>query len=159
LICDEGNQGQLPIDIQQVGQHEGDGQRVADADSDSLGGGGRHLLRVERHFGKEKAGGSGVVERRGHPQQVIGCFAAKVEHNARADPRQAVLADVRADATQNEHADDQERQIERHLGADGAELVQNRLHDPQHHHVGGRDQQHSERGQAEDRSVGTQVTE
>ena len=155
----EGDQRQLPVDVEQIAEHERDGQRVADAHGDRLGRGRRDLLRVERHLREQNARGGRVVERRGQPQQVVPRLAAQVEDDAGADPREAVFADVAADAAQDEHADDHRRHPARALDGDRRDVVQQRLDDAQHHHVGRRDQQHPEDREREDRAVRTHVAE
>ncbi len=155
----ERDQRELPVDVEQVRQHERDRQRVADAHRDGVGRRRRDLLRVERDLGEQEAGRGRVVVGRRQAQQVVGGLAAQVEHHARTDPREPVVARVGADAAQQEHADERERQPPGRFGADRADVVEQRLDDAQHHHVGRRDDQHADDREREHPPVGADVTE
>ena len=155
----EGNQRQLPVDVEEIRQHERDRQRVPDQHRHRLGGRRRDLLRVVGDLRQQDPGGRCVVERRRQAEQAIARLAAHVEHDPRADPREPVLAHVRADAAEHEHPDDKEGEQASAVDVHLAHVVDHRAHELQHHHVGRCDEQHAEDGECEHRAVGARIAE
>jgi hypothetical protein len=116
-------------------------------------------VRIERDLRLHDARGMRVVVAGREAQQLFDQLATEVEHDAVAGPRHAVVGHERADAAQHEHADDGERKVSRLVRIGILEVADDRDHEPGHHEVAGRDDEHADERDRERPQVGAHVPE
>ena len=109
---DERHQREPPVDPQQPAEASSTiVERAADRRRDRARRGRRELVRVERELRLHDAGRRARRSTASAARSSLSTScAAQVEHDAMAGLRHAVVGHVRADAAQQEHADDRERQ-------------------------------------------------
>ena len=153
----DGDERQLPVEPEQEGDATGDGERAPHRGGDCRGSCRRQLVRVEGELGYQPTRRLRVVIGGGQHEQVVDHALAQIEYDAMTGPGHAVFRHEGADATQQEHRNDGERQSKRCFRLGMLQLLHDRHDHVGHQYVARRDDDHADDGQRERPPVGTNI--
>ena len=156
----EHDQGQLPVQPQQIAEQSQHRHRVAHQRGERTGGRLRHLGDVERQLRDQLAARVLVEVARRQRHQLVEHGGAQIHHQAAAHPGHAVGADEAGDAAHQE----QRQQQNRHPADEGLilgdeALVQQRLEQRGQRRFGGGGEDQRDDGQREHAPVGLHIAE
>ena len=108
--CDqEGEQGEFPVEVEQVAHQRQDGEPVLDHHCRDAAGAESDLHSIEREPGDERSAGGTLEEARGQREQPPEHLLAQVEHHLVAEPIRAVDRNEGPDAVDQHERDDEGR--------------------------------------------------
>jgi hypothetical protein len=151
---DEGDQRQLPLQIQHPGEQADDGQSVLDDHQEHVRSALGEIVRVERDLGDERAGSLLVVVARRQAHELVEHLVAHVHHHLAADPGERDGRREGGDAANHEQHHDQHGHE-----ADGFQIlldeasVESGLEQRRQRRLGGRQHHHGEHGKRENAPV------